>query len=162
VLEGLTAESSERCCHSKLQSRTAESLDGNLDNARSLANDEHTRGIRQDGWTEKSFFSRDQQPEETEKVPKYEADKNEVDMKNARVRSPIPNRPLTSLRVTEEVNVVPTAFIGPHPPSPDLVTNPCPDGAQVSFEYWLVEAREDPGINSGGSRTTDRALGFDD
>jgi hypothetical protein len=56
ALEDLTAESSKRCCHSKLQSRTAGPLDGNLDDARSLANDEHTRGYDKMEGSRNRFF----------------------------------------------------------------------------------------------------------
>jgi hypothetical protein len=134
ALEDLTAESSKRCCHSKLQSRTAGPLDGNLDDARSLANDEHTRGYdKMEG--SRNRFSRE-----------YEADKKEDDMKNARVRSPILDSPSTTQGVAEEVNGVPVAFAGPHPPSPDPVTNPNPSDARSLFDDGLVEAQEDPGI----------------
>lgn len=57
ALEDLTAESSKRCCHSKLQSRTAESLDGNLDMLDPLPTTSIPAEIRQDGGIEKSFFS---------------------------------------------------------------------------------------------------------
>lgn len=83
-------------------------------------------------------------------------------MKNARVRSPILDSPSTTQGVAEEVNGVPTAFIGPHPPSPDLVTNSNPSDAEASFDDGLMEAQEDTGIILSGSRTTGRGLAFDD
>jgi hypothetical protein len=76
----------------------------------------------------------------------YEADNKEDDMKNARVRSPILDSPSTTQGVAEEVNGVPVTFAGPHPPSPDPVTNPNPSDARSLFDDGLVEAQEDPGI----------------
>jgi hypothetical protein len=90
---------------------------------RSFTNDNHACKIRQDGWTEEAFYTRDQPPEYKATISKHQREKKKKDIRRgAPLSGSVLGSRLTALKVVTKVNNTPVAFAGPNLP-PKLTTD---------------------------------------